>query len=262
MKCAYRLAEFSNAEHTLGYKYGLWAMEYADSAFGIVLARSYGFGGKRLQKLYDEIRESVSNEVGKYTADTVYVKDERKGRMKGCEQDVMADAREQVVFNQTKRLEAVGFSDKHLQAIVAERDTTPVFRNKRQREALRRSRWYWYMMNGEEAMQLYVGALLLYMSENHGFGKQRLEKLYSEFAPYIHKYMERFLRGDLYGDDEMRAELNAMHSELERHGIELAEMPEEDAVTVKKASQTTMPTITHEDFEKKMTELYKEIGKR
>lgn len=262
MKCAYRLVEFSNAEHTLGCKYGLWAMEYADSAFGIVLARSFGFGGKRLQKLYDEIRDSISNEVCKYTADTVYVEDKHKGRMKGCEQDVMVDAREQVIFNQAKRLEAVGFSDKYLSAIEAERDTTPVFHNKRKREVLRGSRWYWYMANSKEAMQLYVGALLLYMVDNHGFGKQRLEKLYNEFAPYIHKYMERFLRGDLYGDDEMRTELNAMYSELEKHGIELADMPEENAVTVKKASQATMPTITHEDFEKKMTELYKEIGKR
>lgn len=223
MKCLAAAVMYSKKETALSTEYGMWLLEWCDTVIGVALAEKHGFGFKRLQEFYDDTRRGLSETVGNYTPERIFV-------------------------NTCRLNELIPIDN---------------FDGKRRNEILcHAARKAWYELNGKRAILLYISYLMIYMNERHGFGKGRLNALMDEVNPKISRYLCDFLRGSISVDNEMKAEFERMHCRLASRGIEFEEMPNKDTVQVRrKTSESVIPMCSSKELYK-FDEIMKEVKKQ
>ena len=260
MKCLAAQAAYQRKEKQLTTEYGMWLLEWCDTVFGVVLAKEYGFGQTRLQRLYDNNRTRIVKEVSDNIPDRMFV-DDGKGRRRADENARLNDGVDNADYRAQQQLKLSGLKDWQFEEIEPEDKFGQIQHHKRNEILSHAARKAWYEMNGKRAIRVYVAHNLLYMRDEYKYGVERLNRLYELVAPYIKHYLERFLLGDIREDDKMRKELDEMHEKLVNRGIELEEVMPEDAVKVKRAgAETVQITSNNEisDYNKIMQEVKKQ----
>lgn len=240
MKCKARQAYWDKAEKRIAREYGFLMLEWIDSVFGVTLSRDpFKWGQKRLQAFYDGGRHEIVTEVEKYTPERMTVKD--MGYRDAHEWERVAEGIDTTLERMRKELEYIGFEDAELSALKAEDKFAEKWRETR--AILHAARAAWYTANGERATYIYVAGTLLWLHDHCGFGASRLGMVYDKAAPAIRSYTERFLLSSFDEDKRMAKDLDALHAMLEERGIELEELKEEDAVSVKPKTETVTADI-------------------
>lgn len=266
MKCLAKKTQYQKAENALTTEYGMWLLEYVDVVFGVTLAENCGFREKRLQRFYDGNRNGLTEMVNDNMPTTMFV-DKGKGRRKGDERARLTDGIETTQTVLDRELRAIGFADYELTALVPEDrfDAAKIYRDKKLRTAAHSARLAWYTVNGKRALKIYVASTLLYLRDEYKLGAGRLEKLYNIIAPKIRGYLESFLIADLAEDRRMKKQLDELHAVLERHGIEMVEMPDEDSVMIRAGASDKPVTAAVggiADFDEIMQDVHKQNMRR
>ena len=258
MKCLAAAVMYSKKETALSTEYGMWLLEWCDTVIGVALAEKHGFGFKRLQEFYDDTRRGLSETVGNYTPERIFV-NKGRGREKGDSAYIMNDDVDTTVSVVLRQLGDIGLDTCRLDELI------PIdnFDGKRRNEILcHAARKAWYELNGKRAILLYISYLMIYMNERHGFGKGRLNALMDEVNPKISRYLCNFLRGNISVDNEMKAELERMHCRLASRGIEFEEMPNEDTVQVRRKTSESVILMCSSKELYKFDEIMKEVKKQ
>lgn len=258
MKCLANAVVYQQRENRLSVEYGFWMLEWCDTVIGVTLVQKHGFGQKRLQQFYDETRDGLADKMASYMPERIFV-DKGRGRQKGDKIDRMNDGVDTTLDVIERELEYHEITAEQLAAL----EPTDNFKGKTRRDILTHAaRKAWYEANGQRAVRLYVGYLLLYMNERHGFGKKRLHELMNDIAPLISRYLSDFLMSDYKKDVAMKAELERMHDILESRGLEFETMPEENTVQVRRAStNNAMPMCSANEISK-FNDIMQEVKKQ
>lgn len=238
MKCYAAAVIYSKKENRLMTEYGMWMLEWCDTVIGVALHDEFGFGGKRLQRFYDNSRHTLTSMVTDYTPERMF-EDNGKGRVKADERARITDGIETAQSVIDRELRAFGLADWQCKQLVPEDafDEAKIFRERKARVLSHAARKAWYEVNGRRTLKMYVGSILLYLHSESGFGINRAEKLYARIAPQIRGYIADFLMADMRIDQQMKKQLDNMHAILQEKGIEMVEMPDEDTVMIRAGAQ-------------------------
>ena len=270
MKCLSKQAHWANRENALMTEYGMWMLEYIDSLLGVLLIRSHGFGMRRLLALFNDGRRDLMETVAHYTPDKMLVRDKWRGWMRADESGLLTDGIETSLFVMTRELREIGFCDPEFARLEITDRFGETWHIKAE-TAAHSARLAWWRVNGERAIKIYLAAMMLYLHDTHGFGAVRLGRLYDSAISAIVRYIENFLLARRTVDRRMMdEELAGLHAELEAHGIVLVEAHSEDAVILRRDTDSADATATcavHEigDFDAVLREVkrvdFRKMGK-
>lgn len=253
MKCAAQKACIEKAESVLGTDYGTVYLEYIDVAVSLEMIRQHGWGRVRLQRMYDGERQYVSDWCERYATDGG-VKRTRRGTEKMDAADCITETLATTQYMVDKALAEIGFE--YELAHTRADDYKVGYRLRDQKRAV--TRMCWYATAGGDAARLYATILMLYLHDEYGFGAVRLKRIWEPLLEAMEWYVVRFLRGTVAADQEIRRRLDEGHAEIERHGIELVNIPSEDRVEIRPKreaeavkSSAELPGLSWEELRRK-----------
>lgn len=264
MKCHAKQQLYSTLENRLSREYGMWMLEWIDTVFGVKLVEDKGFGYKRLQRFFDDTREGLCGKVETYTPERMFESGDR-GRRRADDNARLNDGIDTTLDTIVRQLEAVGITEEQLDSKLAVTDTFNSKPHTRAEIAAHSARLAWYELNGKRAVKMYIGYILVYMHDIHGYGKQRLTALLESVSEPITGYMDNFLTANLRVDQSMKSELERLHGILAEHGIEFEEMPEEDTVMIRNSTNQTPDICANNsmaEFDKIMQDVKKSNFRR
>lgn len=237
MKCAARDMIYAQKESAVSYEYEMWTLEWIDTVFGIALGKLFGFRLKRLQKFYDGSRNGLSDDVGRYTTDSMRIKG-RAGWKSATESERLDDGIDTTMIVMERDLAGFGIGSELLDALDPPDPLADAVFIPYNRRAVHGARSAWYEANGKRAIRLYTAYTLLYFHDEYGFGSARLKKVLLEVTPDIRYYVSTFLESRMERDNEIRAEFIRKQGELAKFGVEFVELPEENKVAVGKSGES------------------------
>lgn len=230
MKCPVQQVLRGKRKHDCGVEYGLIFLEFIDVSVSVEMMWQHGWRRVRLQRMYDEERQYLSDYISRYASDGGRVKDRHRGYRDLTEAEVLAGAIEVTQEQIDKGLREIGFT-------YNPDDLVPCgFRSTWRRRDLSKSalRMMWYAENGGRAARLYLTCLLMYLHDRCGFGEGRLRKLYDPVAAEVRWYVENFFIGTDVCDAEIKKRLDSAHRAIEECGVELVQIPASGAMEVRK----------------------------
>lgn len=234
MKCAAGDMIYSQKESAVSREYGMWMLEWIDTVAGIGLAELFGFRAKRLQRFYDGSRDGLCDDVGRYTTDSMRIKN-RSGWKSATETERLDDGIDTTMLVMERDLAAMGIGAESLNQLAPSDPLADATFISYKRRAIHGVRSAWYEVNGKRAVRLYTAYTLLYLHNEYGFGEARLKKALDAIVPEVRRYVVAFLESRDERDNEIKAEFLRKQKRLAEFGVAFVELPDENKVDVVKS---------------------------